>query len=149
MGDPFADNTDVAVRWRPLNTNEQAQADALCQDASAVIRARFPGIDSQVVGGTVDGDVLIMVVAGMVKRAMIGGADGVTSQTEALPGGFSRGQTFANPLGNVFLTAADLVAILGYQPAGQSNTFANDTRRHGAGGDFVNLSYDTLTVLGP
>lgn len=148
MGSPFADNTDVSIRWRTLSTSEQQQADALCSDASAVIRARFPGIDSQVTGGTVDADTLTMVVAGMVKRAMLGGADGVTSASLTV-GPFAQAQTYANPLGNVFLTAQDMVLIVGYQPAGQSNGFANDTTKRGGLGDGVNLYYDTLTVLGP
>lgn len=148
MADPFADNTDVAARWRPLTATEQDTADALCSDASAVLRARFPGIDSQVTTGAVDSDVLTMVCAGMVKRAMVGGSDGVSQQTDTLPGGFSRGQSFANPLGNVFLTAADLVLILGYQPSGQSNGYANDTMRRGSLSDGgIALTYDTLTIL--
>jgi hypothetical protein len=32
-------------------------------------------------------------------------------------GPYSQSQTFANPLGNVFLTAADMTLILGYQPS--------------------------------
>jgi hypothetical protein len=42
-------------------------------------------------------------------------------------GPYSQSQTFANPMRNVFLTTADLVLILGYQPAGQSRGYANDT----------------------
>lgn len=148
MADPFADNSDVSARWRPLTTDEQATADVLCSDASAIIRARFPGIDSQVIGGSVDADTVTMVVAGMVKRAMLGGANGVTSDTTTV-GPFTQGQTFANPLGNVFLTAADLVLILGYQPPGQSRQYGNTTTKRGGTGDFVNLTYETLTVLGP
>lgn len=137
MADPFADSSDVAARWRPLTTDEEDTADVLCADASNVIRARFPGIDSQVAGGQVDAAVLTQVVAGMVKRAMIAPADGVTSQSESA-GPFSRSQSFANPLGNVFLTAADLVLILGYQPAAVSARFTNSTwRSENCGPGFV------------
>jgi hypothetical protein len=128
MGDPFADSSDVAARWRPLTSAEIGQADVLCADASALIRARFPGIDSQVTSGQVDSGVLTMVVAGMVRRAMIAPAEGVSSQSETA-GPFARSQTFANPLGNVFLTAADLTLILGYQPRASSHKFGNDTCR--------------------
>lgn len=145
---PFASVDDLAARWRPLSAQEAATARALLNDASALIRARFPGISAQV-GGPVDPAALVAVTVGMVKRAMIAPTDGVMSTTEALPGGFSRGQTFANPLGNVFLTAADLTLILGYQPAGGSFNFANTTTQFGGSGGGVELVYDTLTVLGP
>lgn len=131
MADPFATADDVAARWRPLNSDEQAIATTLAGDASLIIRARFPGIDSEVQSGQVDPAVLVTVVAGMVKRAMIAPSDGVASQSDGM-GPYSHSQTYANPLGNVFLTQADIVLILGYQPAGQSVTFANDTCRTGA-----------------
>jgi hypothetical protein len=117
----------VADRWRPLTPAEEPIADALARDASAIIRARFPGIDAQVTSGAVDLDTLTMVTAGMVKRAMVAPADGVTSQTDGM-GPYSHAQTYANPLGNVFLTASDLVLIIGYQPAASSHGFANDTQ---------------------
>jgi len=125
---PFADSSDVEARWRPLTDQEITQADALAADASALIRARFPGIDSQTDSGQVDPNVLIAVVSGMVKRAMVAPADGIAQQSETV-GPYSRSQTYANPLGNVFLTQADITLILGYQPAGQSVAFANDTCR--------------------
>ncbi|HEY5201196.1 MAG TPA: hypothetical protein VIJ31_09825, partial [Acidothermaceae bacterium] len=129
---PFADADDVAARWRPLSAAEQTVAGILASDASALIRARFPGIDSQVLGGALDPGILTMVVAGMVRRAMTAPSTGVTSQSETA-GPFSHSQTFANPLGNVFLTAADLTLIIGYQPAGQTNTYGNTTTRCGYG----------------
>lgn len=137
MADPFADSSDIAARWRPLSPAEADQADVLCVDASALIRARFPGVDSQVTSGQVDGDILTIVVAGMVRRAMVAPAEGVASQSESA-GPFARSRTFANPLGNVFLTAADLTLILGYQPSAGSHRFANDTCRvENAGPGFV------------
>jgi hypothetical protein len=39
----------------------------------------------------------------MVKRAMIAPSDGITQQSEAM-GPYSQSQSYANPLGNVFLT---------------------------------------------
>lgn len=122
----FANTLDVAARWRPLTPAEESVADALLVDASLLIRARFPGIDAQVASGAVDSNVLVAVVSGMVKRAMIAPADGVSQESEST-GPFSHSQSYANPLGNVFLTAADMTLILGYQPSGQSHGFANDT----------------------
>jgi hypothetical protein len=66
MAAAFATAADVAARWRPLTSAEEQTAEVLAGDASALIRARFPGIDGQV-----DPDILTMVVAGMVKRALV------------------------------------------------------------------------------
>lgn len=131
MATPFASAQDVADRWRVLTPAEETIADTLAMDASAIIRARFPGIDAQVTSGAIDIDVLTLVVAGMVKRAMVAPEDGVSQQSEGM-GPFSQSQTFANPLRNVFLIASDLVLILGYQPAGQYHGFSNDTTSCGS-----------------
>lgn len=137
MATPFATADDVAARWRPLTDAEMVIADTLCRDASALIRARFPGIDSQVTTGQVDGDTLLLVTAGMVRRAMVAPSDGITSQTEAV-GPYSRAQTYANPMGAVFLTAADLVLIRGYQPSASSHAFVTSTTNNEqAGPGFV------------
>ena len=79
MAAPFATPADVAARWRPLSTAETTVALTLCADASALIRARFPGIDDQITSGTMDPDVVTAVVAGMVKRAMIANWPGCCS----------------------------------------------------------------------
>ena len=122
----FASAEDVAARWRPLTSAEESVAEALLIDASLLIRARFPGIDAQSASGQVDPDVLVAVTAGMVKRAMIAPADGISQESQGM-GPFTHSQSYANPLGNVFLTQADITLILGYMPAGQASQFANDT----------------------
>lgn len=121
----FATAADVAARWRPLTSAETAVATVLCADASAVIRARFPGIDGQV-----DAAILTMIVAGMVKRALIAPEDGVSQESETT-GPYSHSQSFANPMRNVFLTAADLVLILGYKPQGGTFRYGNTTTQCG------------------
>lgn len=128
MGQAFTTTLDVEARWRPLTAAETTVAQTLLIDAASLIRARFPGIDAQVASGQVDGTILALVSANMVKRAMIAPADGITQQSDGM-GPYSHSQTYANPLGNVFLTAAETTLILGYQPAGQSIGFANDTTR--------------------
>lgn len=126
MAAPFATADDVAARWRPLTSAEETVAATLVADASALIRARFPGIDAQVANGGLDPQILTIVVSGMVKRALVAPADGVSQESEGI-GPYSHSQSFANPMRNVFLSAADLTLILGYQPSGMSGTFANDT----------------------
>jgi hypothetical protein len=126
MATPFATSADVAARWRPLTAAEQTVADTLVGDASALIRARFPGIDASIAAGNLDPDIVKMVVAGMVKRALVAPLDGVSQQSEGT-GPYSHSETFANPMRNVFLTAADMVLIEGYKPKAASQRFANDT----------------------
>lgn len=117
MGNPFATADDVAARWRPLSSDEQDRADLLASDASALIRARYADVDARVASGDLDGQAVTIVVAGMVRRAMIGAAagDGVTQSSETV-GPFSHSQSYANPMGNLFLTATDDVLIRGYRP---------------------------------
>ena len=136
MAAPFATADDVAARWRPLTADEDSVATTLCLDASNLLRARFPGIDAQI-GQQLDQDVVIAVVAGIVKRAMLGGGDGVASQSDSV-GPYGQNRTFANPLGNVFLTQADITMIIGYRPAGQTVQYANTTcHRENEGPGFV------------
>lgn len=137
----YATSDDVATRWRPLTDAEASTADVLCGDASALIRARFPGIDGEVTSGQVDAAVLTQVVAGMVKRAMVAPADGISSASESM-GPYAHSQNYANPMGNVFLTQADLVLIRGYQPKAQTSGYANTTIRRedcGPGYEYVTL----------
>lgn len=119
----FASLDDVEARWRPLTDPERLVADTLLDDASAIIRARFPGVEGQV-----DDDILAAVTAGMVKRALIAPLDGVSQESETT-GPYSHSTSFANPMRNVFLTAADEMMIVGYQPAAISGRFSNTSPR--------------------
>ncbi len=121
MGDPFADPSDVAARWRPLTPAEEETAAALLQDASALLRASYPGIDDQVASGAVDPDVMVAVAANMVKTAMIGlAAGGGATQYSETVGPFSTSTSFANPTGNLFVTQAMDAMIRGYRPRARS-----------------------------
>lgn len=126
MATPFATPYDVGIRWRPLTDAESAVAGVLVGDASALLRSQFPGLDSQVTTGAVDATVLTAVVAAMVKRALIAPADGLSQQSETI-GPYSHSQTYANPLGNLFLTAAEATLIRGYRPRASSITYGNTT----------------------
>lgn len=126
MTAPFATSADVAARWRPLSPDEEQVADVRCWDASLLIRAEFPGIDSQVTNGSVDSQVLVAITAGVVRRAMLGGGDGIASQSESV-GPFSRSTGFSNPMGDIYLTESERRMILGYRPRGGSFTYGNTT----------------------
>jgi hypothetical protein len=130
----FASAQDVADRWRPLTPAEQTVAATLVLDASALIRARFPGIDAQATAGAVDPQVLRIVVSGMVKRALVSPDDGVSQQSQGA-GPFTHSQTYANPLRNVFLQEADITLIIGYRPRAAGHRYANTTNQaEGFGG---------------
>jgi hypothetical protein len=147
MADPFASPQDVADRWRPLTEDELPKVSALLRDASVTIRARFPGIDSQVTSGAVDKDAVLAVCSRMVKRAMLAPSDGI-SQTSETVGPYSGSQTYANPLGNIFLTAADINDIIGYQPRGSSHRYSNTTiRRTPSLTDLEGLYDGGITVI--
>ena len=120
----FATFTDLAARWRPLSTDEQAQATVLLADASAIVRAECPTVDALITAGTLSADVAKLVVCGMVKRAMIAGdtGEGVSAQQETA-GPFAYQQTFSNPMGNMYLTKQDK-RILGF---GSQRAFTIDT----------------------
>lgn len=138
MGDPFASPADVAARWRPLTDAEATVAAALVGDASAFIRARFPGIDSQVTSGAVDPLILELVVANMVKRALLAPDTGVSQESQTA-GPYGHSQTFANPLQNLFLTAAETTLIIGYQPRASSHKYGNTTTQCGQDGYFATV----------
>jgi hypothetical protein len=117
----FAIAVDLENRWRPLSAAEQDRR-TCSEDASALLRAEFPGIDETIASGGLDADVVAAVVAMMVKRAMIAPADGVSQESEGV-GPYNHSQQYANPMGNVFLTAAERTLILGRQPRAMSVKF--------------------------
>lgn len=113
MGTPFATYRDVEPRWRPLSEAERSLADQLTDDASAMIRDRWPDADARVTSGALSATTLTRIVALMAKRAMIGGdAEGLESQQQAA-GPFSVNQTYANPNGNLYFTASDVTLLDG------------------------------------
>lgn len=118
-GTPFATYVDVEARWRTLSDSEQDIADQLAADASGMIRDRWADVDARIAAETLDGDSVIRVVAGMVKRAMLNAdAEGLESQTR-VAGPFSLNSKFANPMSNLYFTAAD---ILVFEPESSRTT---------------------------
>lgn len=115
MPEPFADHTDVEARWRPLSETEDAIADQLAIDASDMIRERWADIDDRITAETVSADSVTRVVATMVKRAMINAdAEGLESRQQTA-GPFSVNDKYANPTGNLYFTANELLV---FEPEG-------------------------------
>ena len=123
MSASLASISDLEDRWRPISDSEATKVDTLLGDASALLRAEFPSIDDTIASGALQAEVVAAVVSQMVKRALLAPADGIASET-AGAGPFSQTQQYANPLGNVFLTAAERTLIRGYRPKAMTGTFA-------------------------
>lgn len=109
----YATATDVQARWpeKVLSTAELATADTLCADASRRARARWRTLDARVAAGTLDPDDVRMVIATMVKRAMLAsGAEGMTNDSRTA-GPFSQTRTYANPMGNLYFSKEDVMTL--------------------------------------
>jgi hypothetical protein len=103
--------SDLEDRWRPLSDAERERASVLLGDASRRVEARFPTLAARVSAGSLDPMTVVDVVTGMVRRVLVaGGTENITQQSQAI-GPFSLGQSFGNPMGNLYLTAED-VALL-------------------------------------
>lgn len=113
----YATIHDLEARWRPLTAAERVRADALLADAAVRIDAYAPPptelTDAQAAAREI-------ISCEMVKRAMAGSAiPGITQESETR-GPFTAQVTYANPLGDLYLTKADRQMLRGgRQRAGQ------------------------------
>lgn len=104
----YADVSDLEVRWRTLDESETARAEALLDDASAMLDAyvTVDDTDEQQL------KLLKIVVCNMVERAMSTASDdevdlyGVTQQSMTAVG-FTRQLSYANPTGDLYITKAE------------------------------------------
>lgn len=117
----YATADDLESRWRSLSVAEQARANALLGDASVWLRTWFPDLDQRIANGALDSSVPVMVSCSMVKRAMLD-SDGMSAeQSHQIAGPFSdmTQRTFANPDGNLYLTAREQDLLRGFpNPSG-------------------------------
>lgn len=99
----YATIADIEAYWRPLSPAEQARAAVLLEEASVEIDALCPPADP-----LTDGDARKVIARRMVKRAMLAGTDSAPIENTAMTAGpFNRSVTYANPLGDLYLTKAD------------------------------------------
>lgn len=106
---------DVAARWRPLTSEEAIIVQTLLDDASDMVRVRFPSVDADIASGAISAATAVRVVAGMVRRAMMNrDNEGITQGSETI-GPFGISQSYANPSGNLYLSKDDL---LSFDPSG-------------------------------
>lgn len=100
---PFATVSDLESRWRGLSEAEQARAEVLLADASALIRDTVPDWPQ------ISDETSRAICCAVVRRAMsvdVGLPDGVSSFNETA-GPFSQQMSFANPTGDLYLTRAE------------------------------------------
>jgi hypothetical protein len=115
----YADVSDLEVRWRTLTDDEQARAEALLDDASAMLDAyvTVDATDEQ------QAALLKIVVCNMVQRSMStssGDAYGVSQQSITAVG-FTQQYTYSNPTGDLYITKAEK-RMLGISGTGKGRT---------------------------
>ena len=114
----YADASDLEVRWRTLTTDEQERAEALLDDASAMLDAyvTVDETDEQQM------KLLKIVVCNMVERAMSTGGDifGVTQQSMTA-GPYAQTFNYANPTGDLYITKSEK-RVLGISGTGKGRT---------------------------
>lgn len=115
----YADVSDLEVRWRTLTTDEQARAEALLDDASAMLDAYVTVDESD----EQQAALLKIVVCNMVQRSMStssGDAYGVSQQSITAVG-FTQQYTYSNPTGDLYITKAEK-RMLGISGTGKGRT---------------------------
>ena len=114
----YADASDLEVRWRTLTTDEQERAEALLDDASAMLDAyvTVDETDEQQM------KLLKIVVCNLVERAMSTGGDifGVTQQSMTA-GPYAQTFNYANPTGDLYITKSEK-RLLGISGTGKGRT---------------------------
>lgn len=98
----FADVSDLESRWRELSTEEEARANVLLGDASAILSALVTVDNSDYK----QSELLKMVCCDMVIRAMSATAyDSFgLSQSSITAGPYTQSFSYSNPSGDMYLT---------------------------------------------
>ena len=98
----FADVSDLESRWRELSTGEEARANVLLGDASAMLSALVEVDNSDYE----QSQLLKMVCCDMVIRAMSATAADAfgVSQTSMTAGPYTQSFSYSNPSGDMYLT---------------------------------------------
>lgn len=98
----FADVSDLESRWRELSTEEEARANVLLGDASAILSALVTVDNSDYE----QSELLKMVCCDMVIRAMSATAADAfgVSQTSMTAGPYTQSFSYSNPSGDMYLT---------------------------------------------
>lgn len=105
----YATVDDLEARWKSLTADEAERAAVLLDDAAVIINALLAskGIT------TMNADAAKMVSCSMVKRAMMQADTGMMGITQGTVSAdiYSQSLTFANPSGDMYITAAERKAL--------------------------------------
>ena len=98
----YASHADIEARWRTLTAAEEAQADTLCADASAIIDSLVTVDESKL-------ELAKVVCCNMVIRAMSASQSDAygLSQSSMTAGPYTQSWSYANPSGDMYLTKLD------------------------------------------
>ena len=98
----FAEVSDIEIRWRTLDATEADRAEALIDDASAMLEQLVDVDESD----EAQAELLKIVCCNMVIRAMAAsGYDTFgASQMSITAGPYTQQMTYANPSGDMYLT---------------------------------------------
>ena len=108
----YASASDLQARWRPLSTEELIRADVLLEDAAARIDSYAPPPTEGDLSDT-QTRVRLIISCEMVKRVMVNATGPGVTQRSDTAGPFTAQVTFANPLGDLYLTKADKRLLAG------------------------------------
>lgn len=119
---PLSTIQDFKEHWLAMPEDRTAEATRKIEEASIEVRGNYPTVDERVAAGSLDEEVVRLVVNRMVKRAMDNPIEehvGVQSAT-AQTGPFATTLNFANPDGNIYMSKADHRLLRGPQSAKQA-----------------------------
>lgn len=100
--EPFASVDDLEARFRPLSLDEKTRAGTLLKDASALIRDECPR------WAQACPDSLVAVCCqAVIRRMVLPDSQVGVSTTQQTAGSFSESLTYANPMGDLYLTRSE------------------------------------------
>lgn len=104
----FATIDDLSKRWPSLSPSDHERAETLLEDASLLIEAEYRRAKMDI---DPDDEFSVsarkIVCCSIVKRVMASGVDGDYTQMSQTAGSFTEQYTFANPSGDMYLTARE------------------------------------------
>lgn len=107
MALPLALASDLAETWRTLTLAEETRATALIEQVERRIRRKITDLDEKIADGRLDEAGVRDVVVTVVRRAMLADGQEGVMQASQTTGPFASSQTYANPMGNIYLTDDD------------------------------------------
>lgn len=105
MAEPFADASYYEENFGAPPSSIADRLDKELARASRYVRAEVPSVDARIASGKLDADLVKDIVCEMVKSASASMAEGVgVASVQQAAGPYSKTTTFANPVGDLYLT---------------------------------------------